>query len=88
MTRVLIGDFGSVLRLGLKELLDEEGFDVVAESTVSLGTLDRLVQSLPDIVVLELEAGVGLATRIARDYPAVKVIACSSVEPRMRIFPP
>jgi len=86
--RVLIGDFGSVLRLGLKDLLDEEGLDVVAESSVSLGTLDRLIESLPDIVVVDLDAGGELAARIAHDFPAVKVIACSSVEPLMRVFPP
>ena len=32
MQRVLIGQFGSVARMGLRELLDGQGIEVVAEA--------------------------------------------------------
>ena len=77
MPRVLIGDFGAIARLGLREFLDEEGFEVVAEFR-------------PDVVVLDLDTDGedDVAGQIATNFPAVKVIACSSEEPRMRIYPP
>ena len=90
MPRVLIGDFGAIARLGLRDFLDEQGFDVVAEDSGAERILDRLTEFRPDVVVVDLDAPEGpqLATRIASNFPAVKVIACSSEEPTMQIYPP
>lgn len=90
MARVLMGDFGAIVRLGLWEIFEGTERDVVAEETATADLMERLVAALPDVVVLDLDTdGIeGLARRIALEYPAVKVIACSSAEPVMRIFPP
>lgn len=90
MPRVLIGDFGAIARLGLREFLDEEGIDVVAEEVAPAEIVERLTEVRPDVVVVDLDTDGGLdaATRIASSFPSVKVIACSSEEPTMRIFPP
>jgi DNA-binding NarL/FixJ family response regulator len=89
VARVLMGDFGAIVRLGLWDIL-EDGGDLVTEETATSQVLDRLVATVPDVVVLDLDtAGVEqLARRIAVEFPAVKVIACSSVHPSMKIFPP
>ena len=90
MPRVLIGDFGAIARLGLREFLDEEGFEVVAEEQLPGAILERLTEFRPDVVVIDLDTagGAEVASRIASNFPAVKVIACSSEEPRMRVYPP
>ena len=90
MPRVLIGDFGAIARLGLREFLDEQGFEVVAEDTEAERIIDRLTEFRPDVVVVDLDNddGTDLASRISSDFPAVKVIACSSEEPTMRVYPP
>lgn len=91
MPRVLIGDFGAIARLGLREFLDEEGFDLVAEEGgTGADVLARLTEVRPDVVVIDLddEDGLANAERIVSEFPAVKVIACSSREPKMRVFPP
>lgn len=91
MARVLLGDFGTIVRLGLGEVLEEEGVQLVGEEMSSHNVVDRLIATLPDVVVLDMDdrsGGLDLARRIAREYPAIKVIACSSREPRMRVFPP
>ncbi len=92
MPRVLIGEFGAIARLGLREFLDDEGFDVVAEEGAGeiSGIIERLTVTRPDVVVVDLddEAGLDVAERIASSFPAMKVIACSSKEPTMRVFPP
>jgi len=88
--RVLIGDFGAIVRLGLREIFDAEELDLVAEEAVTGDILERLVAALPDVVMLDLDTdgAEALALHIAREFPAVKVIACSSMRPTMRVFPP
>jgi DNA-binding NarL/FixJ family response regulator len=90
VARVLLGDFGAIARLGLREFLDEDGVDVVAENSPFEDVLGRLNQVRPDVVLVDLdtEGGIEVAARISTTYPAVKVIACSSEEPTMLVFPP
>lgn len=90
MSRVLIGGFGAIARLGLRDVLDEEGFDVVAEQSAPEELLALLTRVRPDVVLLDLEteSSAELAARICSDFPSVKVIACSPEESTMRVFPP
>jgi len=90
MRRVLIGDFGMIARMGLRELLDTQGLEVVAESGGQGGIIARLSEVRPDVVLLDLDdpGFAPVALRISSTFPAVKVIACSSEQPVMRIFPP
>jgi AmiR/NasT family two-component response regulator len=90
MRRVLIGDFGVVARMGLRGLLDEEGLEVLEAAEMRPGITPRPGQIQPDVVLLDLDAedGPELAVRISSAFPAMKVIACSSDEPIMRVFPP
>lgn len=89
MARVLLGDFGAIVRLGFRELLEEGATGLVAEEVACADIVDRLVSSLPDVVLLDLDTpGThALARRIACEFPAVGVIACSSQRPEMRIYP-
>ena len=88
--RVLIGDFAGVVGMGLRELLVEEGLEVFAAGETRPEILPRLSEVQPDVVLLDLdtEEALELATRISVAFPAMKVIACSSDEPIMRVFPP
>ncbi len=92
MKRVLIGEVGAIVRLGLRQLIAGDGScEVVAEQLGPADLMDRLVDSRPDVVLLDLddEEGSGrLVSTITADFPAVKVIACSATEPTMRVFPP
>jgi CheY-like chemotaxis protein len=87
---VLIGDFGVVARLGLKASLLRMGFQVVADDRGATELVNRVTESCPDVVVMDLDApgAVKAARHISAEFPAVKVIACSSNEPKMRVFPP
>lgn len=98
MRRVMIGDFGAVARMGLREILGEHGLEVVGQAgsgesgtAPGAGGIVPLVSEVrPDIVVLDLddEASVEVAALITSEFPAIKVIACSSEEPLMQVFPP
>ncbi|MGH8976178.1 MAG: hypothetical protein ACRD0C_23560 [Acidimicrobiia bacterium] len=100
--RVVIGDFGAVARLGLLDILAEEGLEVVGradpeerpEATGGGVVPTRIVglvnEVRPDVVVLDLddESALEVAVQITSEFPAIKVVACSSEEPVMQVFPP
>ena len=90
MHRVLIGQFGAVARMGLRELLDGQGIEVVAEVDLTGEIVPSVSEVRPDVVVLDLddERALGVAEEITSEFPAIKVIACSCEEPVMRVFPP
>jgi DNA-binding NarL/FixJ family response regulator len=88
--RVLIGDFGAIPRLGLRDFLIDEGVDIVGEGGSYAEIAHRIERLEADVVVLDLDAEDALeaAAEFALAFPGVKVIACSSEEPTMRVFPP
>jgi hypothetical protein len=53
MTRVLVGDFSALHRLGFEEILRGDGIELVQTNEVDV--VDRLVQALPDVIVLDLD---------------------------------
>jgi hypothetical protein len=87
MTRVLVDDFGGLLRVGVDEVLRAEQIEVVHSDG---DLLARLLEELPDAVILNLDdaEAADLATRIATLFPAMTVVACSAINPTMRIYPP
>jgi len=88
VTRVLLGDFDALVRLGFRDVFRRVDVELLEADTLDI--LARLVESMPDVVLLDLDKDgvISLAQRIASEFPAVKVIACSSATPTMRIFPP
>jgi DNA-binding NarL/FixJ family response regulator len=76
--------------MGLRELLDGQGIEVVAEADSAERIVSCVSEVRPDVVVLDLDDddALGVAEEIASEFPAIKVIACSCEEPVMRIFPP
>ncbi|MET0423507.1 MAG: hypothetical protein ABW046_06510 [Actinoplanes sp.] len=88
MTRVLMGDFEALHRLGLEQILRVDGIELV--DTAGADMLDRLIEALPDVIVLDLDkrATLDLVKVIVHRFPLVKVVACSSSHPTMRVFPP
>ena len=90
MVRVLLGQFGGIFKVGLADLLREAGCDVLPDGPNSAALVDRVVSDAPAVVVLDLD-GHGseeTARLLATRFPAMTVIACSSVELTMRIYPP
>lgn len=89
MRRVLIGDFGSILHIGLRELLASHHVELVADEGAPSGIIGRVTDARPDVVILDLDSPDApvVAQRISTTFPAIKVISCSSDEPVMRVFP-
>jgi DNA-binding NarL/FixJ family response regulator len=88
MPRVLMGDFGALIRVGLEDLLRDEHIRLLA--TMNSDLLDGLLTTLPDVVLIDLdhEDSDDLAYQISALYPAVRIIACSTIQSTMRVYPP
>ena len=90
MVRVLLGQFGGIFRVGLADLLAEAGCEVLPERPASTALLDRVVSEAPGVVVLDLDGhGTDEEARfLTSRFPAVTVIACSSLVLTMGVYPP
>ena len=81
--RVVIAEDEALIRLDLKEMLQEEGFEVVGEAGDGETAVRLTEQNRPDLVILDVKMpvldGISAAERIARDRiaPVVMLTAFS-----------
>jgi two-component system, response regulator PdtaR len=81
MFRILIADDEPLIRADLKELLEEIGHLVVAETGDGREVLAILDKAKPDLVILDIKmpgmSGIEVARRIAHEYPVIILTAFS-----------
>ncbi len=81
--RVIIAEDEALIRLDLKEMLEEEGYSVVAEVGDGQQAVDRALELRPDLVILDIQMpvldGLSAAEQIvaARIAPVVILTAFS-----------
>jgi DNA-binding NarL/FixJ family response regulator len=88
MRRVVIGEFGDIPALALRQLLEEEGLVVAGEAPAA--EIIPLVDEIqPDVLLLDHDhpATDGIAADVSARLPDVTVIAWSVDEPLMQVFP-
>ncbi|MGY1772331.1 ANTAR domain-containing response regulator [Blastococcus sp. SYSU D00813] len=77
-TRVLIAEDEALIRLDLKEMLEEEGYVVVAEVGDGQQAVDRARELTPDLVILDIQMpvldGLAAAEQIASDRVAPVIV--------------
>jgi response regulator NasT len=77
--RILIADDESLIRADLKEILEELGYEVVAEAGDGLEALSLIEQVKPDVVILDIKMpkmdGIRVADEIADKYPVIILTA-------------
>lgn len=84
--RVLIAEDEALIRLDLKEMLEEEGYDVVGEAGDGQQAIDLAIALKPDLVILDVKMpvldGLSAAERIVADQiaPVVMLTAFSQRE--------
>jgi two-component system response regulator DevR len=77
MTRVVLVDDHEIVRRGLKELLQDEGFDVVGEAGNATDALIRVRALRPDVAILDARLPDGSGIDVCRDVrSADPSIAC------------
>jgi hypothetical protein len=85
---VLFGDFTALARAGFDDVLRGGTLEVLRTDGQDL--FDLLVDAMPHVVVLDGDQTVttALIGRLVREFPSVTVVACSTRDPLMRVYPP
>ncbi|MFA5527169.1 MAG: response regulator [Peptostreptococcales bacterium] len=81
--RVLIVDDAVFMRMMVREILEKNGFEVVAEAENGLTAVDQYKASKPDIVTMDITMpemnGIEALKRIKAYDPGARVIMCSAM---------
>lgn len=81
MNRILVVDDEPNLRLVYREVLGEEGYEVLEAESVK-ETFDILNREPVDLVVLDIklrsESGLDVLQRITKEFPTLPVVLCSA----------
>jgi response regulator NasT len=76
--RVVIAEDEALIRLDLKEMLEEEGYSVVAEAADGEAAVEQVTSHKPDLAIFDVKMpvldGISAAERIAADRIAPVVI--------------
>ena len=76
--RVVLAEDEAIIRMDLKEMLEEEGFDVVAEAADGRKAVDLAREHTPDLVILDIKMpgmnGIRAAEIITRERISAVVI--------------
>lgn len=77
--RVLIADDHTLVREGLRALLEGQGdFDVIAEASNGREAVDRAIQMRPDVVLMDIGMpdldGLAATQHILRTNPAIRIL--------------
>jgi AmiR/NasT family two-component response regulator len=77
--KILIADDEPLIRVDLRELLEELGYEVVAEAGDGHEAFRLIDQTNPDLVILDIKMpkmdGIGLARRISERFPVIILTA-------------
>jgi two-component system, NarL family, response regulator NreC len=78
LARILLVDDHTLVRQGLRSLLEREGFTIIGEASDGLEAVERTRALSPDIVVMDIsmpsENGLNAAREIHKSFPDTKVV--------------
>jgi two-component system chemotaxis response regulator CheY len=81
--RVLIADDASFMRQMIREIIEPEGFEIVAEAADGVEAVEQYEAVRPDIVTMDIvmpkRSGIDAAKRILELDPAACVVMCSAL---------
>ena len=82
MIKVLIADNHPIVRMGVRKVLEAaEGFELIDEVATTEELFEKLKDTTPDVVMLEMDIpeinGIAALRKIKKDYADVKVLMYS-----------
>ena len=88
--RVLLGNLGPIMRLGMNRVLSEQGCQVVGQEDRPSAIVGAAHRLHPDIVVLDLDGGSSneLAQLVRGASPETTVVLWAREEDRMQVLEP
>jgi two-component system chemotaxis response regulator CheY len=83
MTRVLIVDDAAFMRMMIKDILEKNGYEVVAEANNGIKAVEMYKRERPDIVTMDITMpdmdGIEAVKAIREFDPSAKIIMCSAM---------
>ncbi|WLR43530.1 response regulator [Bacillus carboniphilus] len=80
---VLIVDDAAFMRMMIKDILDKNGFNVVAEASDGMQAVEKYKEYQPDLVTMDItmpeKDGITALKEIKEINPAAKIIMCSAM---------
>ena len=84
-TRVLVADDHNLFRYGIKAMLaNAEGFEVVGEAASGEEVVEKVAQTRPDIILMDIQMpginGIEATRRVLEKYPSIGVVVVTMFE--------
>ncbi len=81
--RVLIADDASFMRQMIREIIEPEGFEIVAEAADGVEAVEQFESTQPDIVTMDIvmpkRSGIDAVKGIVALDPDARVVMCSAL---------
>ena len=83
MTRVLVADDASFMRQMIRDIIDQEGFEVVGEAADGVEVVEKFTELTPDLVMMDIvmpkRSGIDAVKAIMEIAPQANVVMCSAL---------
>jgi two-component system chemotaxis response regulator CheY len=83
MARILVADDASFMRQMIREIVEEEGHEVVAEASDGVEAIEQFKKHHPDVVTMDIvmprRSGIDAVKGIIELDPSARVVMCSAL---------
>jgi len=83
MARILVADDASFMRMMIREIVEEEGYEVVGEASDGIEAVDMYRELHPDIVTMDIvmprRSGIDAVRGIVELEPSACIVMCSAL---------
>jgi two-component system chemotaxis response regulator CheY len=83
MARILVADDASFMRQMIREIVEEEGHEVVAEASDGVEAIEQFKKHHPDVVTMDIvmprRSGIDAVKGIVEIDPTACVVMCSAL---------
>jgi two-component system chemotaxis response regulator CheY len=83
MARILVADDASFMRQMIREIVEDEGHEVVAEASDGVEAIEQFKKHHPDIVTMDIvmprRSGIDAVKGIIEIDPGARVVMCSAL---------
>ena len=83
MTRVLVADDASFMRQMIRDIIDQEDFEVVGEAADGVEVVEKFTELHPDVVMMDIvmpkRSGIDAVKAIMQIAPNAQIVMCSAL---------
>lgn len=81
--KVIIADDAAFMRMMLKKILEEGGYEVVAEAENGKTAIEKYRELKPDLIISDMvmpeKGGIDVIKEIMEEFPDANILICSAI---------